>query len=100
MENFGLSGQIRRSAVSIPSNIAEGSSRKSEREYFRYIEIALGSSFELETQLIISNDLKMCSVDDFKEIILLVRDEQKLLNGFLNKLNKDQKKFKQQVSGS
>ena len=53
-EKFGLSSQVTRAAVSIPSNIAEGSSRSSEKEYSRFIEISLGSSFELETQLLIA----------------------------------------------
>jgi len=53
-ERFGICQQISKSAVSIPSNIAEGSSRSSERDYKRFIEISLGSSFELETQLLIS----------------------------------------------
>jgi four helix bundle protein len=53
-EKFGISSQITRAAVSIPSNVAEGSSRKSEKDYHRFIEISLGSSFELETQLLIA----------------------------------------------
>ncbi len=48
-EKFNLVSQMNRSAVSIPSNIAEGSSRKSEKDYYRFLEIALGSSFELDT---------------------------------------------------
>lgn len=51
-EKFGLTSQITRAAVSIPSNIAEGSSRKSDKDYYKFIEISLGSSFELETQLL------------------------------------------------
>lgn len=57
-ETFGLQSQIRRSAVSIPSNIAEGTSRNSNKEFGRFLEIALGSAYELETQLIIANRLK------------------------------------------
>ncbi|PLX22308.1 MAG: diversity-generating retroelement protein bAvd family protein [Marinilabiliales bacterium] len=56
-EKYGLSSQITRAAVSIPSNIAEGSSRFSEKDYFRFLEIALGSAFELETQLMIVEKL-------------------------------------------
>ena len=52
-EKYGLSSQIARSAVSIPSNIAEGASRNSEKDFARFLEIALGSAFKLETQLII-----------------------------------------------
>lgn len=53
-EKFGITSQITRAGVSIPSNIAEGSSRKSVKDYARFIEISLGSSFELETQLLIA----------------------------------------------
>lgn len=67
-EKFNLSSQMKRSSVSIPSNIAEGSSRKSEKDYSRFPEIAQGSCFELETQLIIAQELgfikrgkKVCS---------------------------------------
>ncbi len=56
-ELFGLSGQIQRSAVSVPSNIAEGHARLSGREFHRYLSIALGSLAELETQLIIAENL-------------------------------------------
>lgn len=53
-ENFGLTQQIRRSLISIPSNIAEGSSRSSQKDFKRFIEIAMGSAFELHTQLLIA----------------------------------------------
>jgi len=53
-EKYGLSSQMTRAAVSIPSNVAEGSSRSSEKDYNRFLEISLGSTYELETQLLIS----------------------------------------------
>ncbi len=56
-EKYGLTNQIRRSAVSIPSNIAEGCARSSDKENARFIDIALGSLAELETQLIIAKNL-------------------------------------------
>ena len=56
-DKYGITQQLNRSGVSIPSNIAENSSRKSEKDYARFLEISIGSSFELETQLIISEKL-------------------------------------------
>ena len=58
-EKFGLISQINRCSISIPSNIAEGSSRSSNKEFSHFIKIALGSLFELETQIILSSDFKM-----------------------------------------
>jgi four helix bundle protein len=61
IEKYSLSSQITRSAISIPSNIAEGASRSSEKDFGRFLEISLGSVFELETQLRISLELKYVS---------------------------------------
>lgn len=65
-ELFGLVSQIRRSVVSIPSNIAEGYGRGSKKECEHFLYIALGSASELETQLIISNELEYLSEDNFQ----------------------------------
>lgn len=56
-EKFGLQSQIRRAAVSVPSNIAEGFSRESKKEFIKFLQISLGSLFEVDTQLIIAKDL-------------------------------------------
>ncbi len=68
-EKFGLISQINRCAVSIPSNIAEGAGRSSKKEFALFLGYALASSFELETQLIISNNLNFISESQKVEII-------------------------------
>ncbi len=65
-EKYGLISQIRRSAVSIPSNIAEGAGRNHNKEFIQFLYIALGSASEIETQILISYNLKYISEDDFK----------------------------------
>lgn len=87
-EKFGISSQINRAGVSIPSNIAEGSSRTSEKEYGRFIEISLGSSFELETQLLIAQRLNFGDETQVAELISNVSEEQKMLAGFLKSLSR------------
>ena len=78
---------MNRSGVSIPSNIAEGSSRKSEKDYARFIEISIGSSFELETQLIISEKLSKGDQTLLQQLKEDITDQQKMLTGFQQKLN-------------
>ena len=85
-EKYGLKNQITRAAVSIPSNIAEGGSRSSSKDFKRYLEISLGSTFELETQLIIVQELNMIKIDKLSGIIEKLNEEQKMINGFINKL--------------
>ena len=85
-EKFGLISQITRAATSIPSNIAEGSSRKSDKDYSRFIEISLGSSFELETQLLIAKATKMSNENQVNKLIAEVLEEQKMLSSFINSL--------------
>ena len=86
-EKFGLVSQITKAGVSIPSNIAEGSSRHSEKDYSRFIEISLGSSYELETQLLIASRVNFGDKNLLKQVLDDVNDEQKMLMGFANKLN-------------
>jgi four helix bundle protein len=87
-EKFGLSSQITKAAVSIPSNIAEGSSRSSRKDYYRFLEIALGSTFEMETQMLIA-DAAGLGEPDLRTLLLSDLDEeQKMLISFMNKLGK------------
>ncbi|SHE88004.1 four helix bundle protein [Psychroflexus salarius] len=85
-EKYGLISQLRRASVSIPSNIAEGNSRSSDRDYKRFVEIAYGSALELETQLIISVELKF--IDENNEIFSQLEQVKKLLSGFIKYLKK------------
>ncbi|MFK7000849.1 four helix bundle protein [Flavobacterium oreochromis] len=65
-EVYGLTSQMRRCAISIPSNIAEGCGRRTEKDFNNFLGIALGSSFEFETQLIICKNLNFIQIEDFK----------------------------------
>ena len=78
-EKFGLISQIRRCAVSIPSNIAEGSGRGSNKDFARFLGIALASSYELETQLIISNRLDIILIDSLNFLSEKLQEIQKII---------------------
>ncbi len=86
-EKFGLVSQINRASASIPANIAEGSSRKSKKDHARFIQIALGSSFELETFFIGITKLGLLNSEKVDGILEMIVDEQKMLSSFLRKLN-------------
>lgn len=77
-EKFGLTSQMRRAAISIPSNIAEGAGRNSDKENLYFLNIALGSIAELDTQLIVANKLGYCKSS--AEIELLSTIKAKLIN--------------------
>ena len=77
-EKFGLMSQMNRSSVSIPSNIAEGSGRTSSKEFLYFLNIAISSSYELETQLIISNQLFLRDVEN---ILSQISEVQKMILG-------------------
>lgn len=83
-EVFGMTSQIRRSAISVPSNIAEGCGRSSTKETIHFLFIARGSLYELETQLYLSNDQKYITEEELNKIQNQVIACKKLLNGFIN----------------
>lgn len=86
-EAFGLTNQIRRSAVSIPSNIAEGQARNSTKEFMHFLSIARGSCAELETQLIIACELGYLTQSKTVEFVGQVNEIQRMLNGLMNALH-------------
>ena len=81
-ERFGLTSQSRRSAVSIPSNIAEGAGRNSNKEFNNFLGIANGSSYELQTQLVISNKLNLLSNDILDDLLKQIDEVQKMTYAF------------------
>lgn len=86
-ERFGLTSQIRRAAISIPSNIAEGAGRNSPKEFNDFLGISNGSSFELQTQLIVANKLEMLSEEILNPILNELDELQKMTYGFQQMLN-------------
>jgi len=87
-EKYGLTSQIRRSAVSIPSNIAEGHERQHLKEYIQFLHVALGSIAELGTQIMISKDIGYLSEESFVKIESEIVEIGKMLNGLTNSLIK------------
>ena len=85
-ERFGLISQMRRSAVSIPINIAEGYRRNSINEYIQFVHIAYGSCGELETLIALSRDLEFIDKDRFTKLYELQEEVSKLLNGLIRSL--------------
>jgi four helix bundle protein len=85
-EKFGMRSQMTRAAVSVPANIAEGNGKRSEKDKKRFVEIALGSAFELETHLIIVKNRKWIEEKLLDELIEKLRREQKMIDGFIDKL--------------
>lgn len=77
-EKFGLVSQINRSAVSIPSNIAEGAGRNSDKEFIQFLSIAHASSYELETQLIISKNLNYLTIEELNQLSEQIEEVQKM----------------------
>jgi four helix bundle protein len=85
-EKFGLISQIRRSSVSIPSNIAEGYGRNYKKDYSRFLQISRGSLFECQTQIEIALNLGFISSEDCKEINEFSTEIEKMLNSLIRKL--------------
>ncbi len=86
-ENFSLTDQIRRAAVSITSNLAEGFSRYGKKEKQQFYRMALGSLTELQNQLLIAKDLNYCTQEDFKKLADESVELGKMINGLIRSLN-------------
>jgi four helix bundle protein len=86
-EVFGLKSQIRRSVISVPSNIAEGFGRKSNKDFARFLKISIGSLFELQTQLEICFRLKYIEKNIYEGTYNQTREVERMLSSLIRKLN-------------
>ncbi len=87
-ELFGLTSQLRRCSVSIPSNIAEGSGRESDKDYIRFLTISVGSLFELQTQLEIAKNIDYLTQEEFNKQYEDTRELERMLVSFIKKVKK------------
>jgi four helix bundle protein len=87
-ERFGLTGQVRRAATSIPTNIAEGCGCGTDNELGRYVRISLGSAVELEYQLILARDLGMLTVTAYQSLSAAILEIQSMLVGLSRKVRR------------
>jgi four helix bundle protein len=87
-EIYGLRSQIRRSSVSVPSNIAEGYGRKTTPDYIRSLYVAYGSNSELETQILLAGDLKYIKAERLKDILEDIAEIERMLKALIKSLNK------------
>lgn len=85
-ERYGLANQMERAAVSIPSNIAEGCGRQSDKEFHYFLHIAKGSMYELQTQLYIASGRGYMSDEDMEEINHMIDDLGKMISGLLRRV--------------
>jgi four helix bundle protein len=90
-EKKGLCDQLQRAVVSISSNIAEGAARPSEIEFAHFLDYALGSAFEVETQLLISKNVKYIAPELYQELVQKLQDIEMQLHGLINTLRQKKK---------
>lgn len=94
-EMYALSSQLRRAAVSIPSNIAEGNGRSSRKEYLRFLLISRGSTFEVETQLLICVKVEYLVEEEIERAMTLCSEVKKMLNGLIRNLSNSTENIKE-----
>ena len=87
-ERFGLVSQMNRSAVSIPSNIAEGYGRATTQDYLHFLRIARGSAYGLETQLVLAQDLGLCTEERGLRVQVVLQEEIRILQGLIAALER------------
>ena len=87
-ERFGLTSQLKRASVSIPSNIAEGHARSTRQEYARFLDVARGSANEVETQLLIAKRLAFSDENELHEAVSATNEIQRILLGLMRSLRK------------
>lgn len=85
-EIYGLTNQIRRAAVSVPSNIAEGFGRNSKNQFKHFLQISIASLFEMQTQLEIAKNLKLITEEEFENLFNASREIEAMLASFIRKL--------------
>lgn len=85
-ENFGLTSQLRRSAVSVPSNVAEGYGRNSLNDYIRFLNISVGSLYEMKTQIEIAFNLKYVGKSNFEELHNNTKEIERMMSSLIRKL--------------
>lgn len=95
-ELFALSDQLRRASVSISSNIAEGASRTSVAEFAHYLEISIGSAFEVETQILIAKKLNYITREECETLVAELQSLERQINSFISKLRPTPKNNSQQ----
>jgi four helix bundle protein len=83
-EKFGMSSQMRRASVSIPSNIAEGTAKSTSKSFVNSLDISLGESYELETQAIITNLVGLLDKEQFTSLESDISEVQRMINGFIS----------------
>jgi four helix bundle protein len=85
-EKYGLVSQMRRAVVSVSSNISEGAGRNSNKDFIHFLGMANGSSYELQTQIVISRKLNYLSEDEVKSLLIKLEEIQKMTYSFMQKL--------------
>ena len=90
-ELFGLTSQIRRSAISVPSNIAEGSGRDGINDYLKFLNIAISSLFELQTQIEIAKNVEYLPENEFEILYENTRELERMMVSYINKIKENKK---------